>query len=84
MTGEGGLNCCRCCVFIPYLAYQNNIRIMAHDSPETAGKGNPSLDINLGLVDIGETVFNGVLDCQDITPLSVELINRCIKCSCFT
>ena len=47
-------------------AHQNDVRVLAHNGPQAAGKGQVDLGIDLDLADSLELVFHRIFDGDDI------------------
>ena len=73
VPGEGGLHRDLRRFQVADLPHHHNVRVLAQDRPQAAGKGHIHLGIDLGLADPGQHVFDGILDSEDIARAFIDV-----------
>ena len=58
---------------------QNNIWVLSQNSSQTAGKGHPGAQVNLGLTNTRQVVFHWILNRHNIAFLTIHLLQRGIE-----
>ncbi len=79
MSGQGGLNADLCCLRVPYLAHQNNIRVLANDGSEALGERQIYFRVYLDLSNSIDLIFNRVFDRNDVDFGSVDCAQGAIQ-----
>ena len=84
MSGQCGLDSDLRGLKVTNLPHQDDIRILADDSPKPVGKGEIDLGIDLDLADTPDLVFNRIFNSNYVDIRIVEDTERLIQGRCLS
>ena len=84
MSCDSGSDTDICCFRVTHLTDHYDIRVLTEDRTEGSGKGHACLCINLNLVNSVDSLFDRVLNSDNVYIWLCKLTKSGIKCGCLT
>ena len=79
VTGQSRLHDHGCSLPIPNLTHHDDVRILAHDTAQSARKVEAYVRLNLNLIDAGKLILDGVFERDDFYLGTVDPAHEGIK-----